>query len=342
MTSQETSSPEQVLDATEPDAAGDGEAVLEVEEEEPEAEADEEQPSDDFIFPAGKALTGEKSYAITSNARTNVIVVAGAPSCGKTTLISVVYELFLRGPFAGQLFAGSETLEGFEERCHLARIASYTDYPDTARSLVSASEHLLHLRLSSVGEHIQKDLLIADLSGEDYREAKDDYDLCKAMSILARSDHLAVLVDGAKLCMPDTRQQAFTDAQKLLRMCLDTGILNAAALVQVIFTKWDIVEGSEKKESVLRFVESKEMEFRTRFETRLARISFHKVAARPPSCEAVLKMGHGLDTIVQDWTNENYDSVSWNTRNQTSLDRGDSSSEFDMFLERHIQPIGGK
>jgi hypothetical protein len=63
-----------------------------------------------------------------------LVAVVGERKSGKTTLITEIYERFLRGPFAGQSFSYSQTLLGFEKKSYRSRADSRADKPDTTRT----------------------------------------------------------------------------------------------------------------------------------------------------------------------------------------------------------------
>src|ERR1044072_7601167 len=65
---------------------------------------------------------------------TRVIVVAGDKDCGKTTLVTSIYELFQLAPVAGYLFGGCRTFTGLERRCFFSRLASEQSHADTIRT----------------------------------------------------------------------------------------------------------------------------------------------------------------------------------------------------------------
>lgn len=72
-------------------------------------------PSPEVItLPSGEALTAQETEEITSKTRARVIMVAGAPLSGKTTLMYCLFLCFQRGPFANYSFTESRTLMGLE------------------------------------------------------------------------------------------------------------------------------------------------------------------------------------------------------------------------------------
>ncbi len=157
-------------------------------------------------LPSGKGLTLDAAKQFTRSHFAQLILFAGTANSGKTTLLASIYLLFQKGPLAGYLFAGSDTLVGFETRTYNARTASKRDSPTTPRTIVPEHLHLA-IRKANLSEPIM-DLLLCDLSGEDFREAKDSSDACRQMQLIRRADIFVLLVDGEKLAAPESRRRA--------------------------------------------------------------------------------------------------------------------------------------
>src|SRR5436309_12137608 len=87
--------------------------------------------TDTLLLRSGAALDADGVAAIGSARSFHLIVLAGEPGSGKTTLIASIYEQFLSGPLDEFTFAGSQTLVGFELRCHESRVDSGLSLPDT-------------------------------------------------------------------------------------------------------------------------------------------------------------------------------------------------------------------
>ena len=154
-------------------------------------------------LPHGKGLSPAETAAITRRAQTSIVLFAGTADSGKTTLLATLYLLFQRGPFADYLFAGSETLVGFENRVYFARTASGREAPATPRTSVSEYLHL-QVRREDLSEPV-RDVLLCDLSGEDFREAKDNSDACRGLRIISIANRFVLLVDGGKLAREDAK-----------------------------------------------------------------------------------------------------------------------------------------
>lgn len=280
-------------------------------------------------LPPGDALTPQEASRLTIARRCQLIVIAGPADSGKTTLITTLFHLFQKGSYAGYLFAGSETLVGFDKRCHLARITSGGDRADTDRTIPGESRHLLHLRLRQESLESLKDILISDVSGEEFREAKNSIDECRRLPLLRRADHFVLLIDGHKLAQLASRHGVRSDAMMLLQCCLDAGQLGSMSFVDVLFSKWDLVEQSDSTDTA-EFASAIEQNIAQRFGQRFARIRFARIAARPDT--NALPLGHGLDAVFPSWVEQRSPVQS----DLPALEFSDLATEFDRFLLRRI------
>ena len=64
-------------------------------------------------LPTGTVLTETQAQAMAAEGPVRLIVTAGAVACGKTTLLSSVYELFQTGHVKSNQFAGCDTFPAF-------------------------------------------------------------------------------------------------------------------------------------------------------------------------------------------------------------------------------------
>jgi hypothetical protein len=301
-----------------------------------DVDPDSDAPGGWIDLPDGADLDSRGAERIARAAISRVILVAGPADSGKTTLLAAVYEAFQRGPFARCLFAGSETLLGFERRCHLARIESGRAVADTARTLNTGGLRWLHLRVRPAdAEEAPRDLLVSEIPGDVFRLAKDSTDECRRLTTGRRADHFAILVDGAKLVQRQHRLTATNDAALFLRSCLDAEMLGPASFVDILVTKWDLAarapEASEIDHSVSAFVERT----RQHCEGRLGRLRFLRVAARPlPRSE--LSFAHGLTDVVASWVTE---SPRFRVAPPMPVPVPEGASEFDRYLWRQLPAL---
>src|SRR6266478_9212034 len=81
-----------------------------------------EAVTDLINLPTGKELDNLEAANLQVARPVRLVVVAGPIESGKTTLIASLYELFQWSRVSDYLFAGSNTLAGFEQKCYLSRI----------------------------------------------------------------------------------------------------------------------------------------------------------------------------------------------------------------------------
>lgn len=251
---------------------------------------------------SGTELDADEVRLMMAGSLARVIVVAGMPAVGKTTLLATLYQLFHAGPVDGYLFAGSRTQLAFEERCHTARSASKRSSPETERTRPMMDVHYLHLSVRD--EQLVKDrtnILITDISGEIFRDAvRNSAAGAESLPVLKRADHFVLLLDTEQLASAAERQRAFADGRQVLRSCIEAGMIGVRTRVQVVFSRWDkanqeLVPGSTKE-----YITRIEAQFTALFAAHLGALSFHRVAARP-AAESTLSAGYGVGDLLRTW-----------------------------------------
>jgi hypothetical protein len=255
-------------------------------------------------FPWGEAFTPLTARLITQEHPTRLVILAGDVQSGKSTLLGAIYEKFYSGHFTKYLFAGSKTLLEFERICHDSRIASNRASPETERTKYTAEFRLLHLSVQNPETNKRNDVLFSDVTGEIFREIRDSSDECRRHSILLRCDHFALLLDGEKLSNSLTRGKVISDGVQIIRRLLDTEILGRHSLVDILFTKLDIVAAAERKDKELKpyIEEMKVSKFQKPFGSRVSGLSIRDIAARPdPKNDSGLDDGYGVDDLLRRW-----------------------------------------
>lgn len=290
---------------------------------------DESQTSSIIDLPTGTGISFNEAHIIMRHSLTRVIVLAGEVGSGKTTLLASLYESFLRGPFAGYCFSGSCTLPGFEKRCHHARIMSDRAIPDTERTPIS-ERTLLHLRvrMQDMSKPYQN-LLFSDVSGEAFRMVRNSSDECERMEIFRRADHFVLLMDGEKLSKEEHRQEVFLSGDGLLRRCFENNMLRKNSFVDVLFTKYDLLQESKniEQEKYLNYIKNK---LKERFKKNNARYQFQYVAARPKH-NGNLYPTFGLSDIFPSWV----EKTSICEREPTVL-QTEPKTEMERFLWKQL------
>ncbi|MGH9739396.1 MAG: TRAFAC clade GTPase domain-containing protein [Candidatus Acidiferrales bacterium] len=289
-------------------------------------------PASDVVIdlPSGNELDALAATVLQQAQLTRLIVVAGPVKAGKTTLIATLHDLFQTGKIGDYAFAWSRTLPAFERRCHLSRIASERNAPDTERTPFGKVRYL-HAQVS--GPELPDgllDLLFIDVSGEVFDGARDSISECQQLDFLKMADHFLLLMDCEKIIDFKKRNLVIHDAAMLLRSCLDSGMLSPSCIVGVLWTKYDFVAASGDGEHAT-FVEKAEEELRKQFALRVGDLSFRKVAARPADVKG-LEFGHGVPELLREWATKSPRDRTMNLLPSERL----GSRESEKFLERHF------
>jgi hypothetical protein len=253
-------------------------------------------------LPAGTVLTEGQALALAADRSMRTIVLAGAVDCGKTTLLSSVYELFQSGPLGPIQFAGCETFPAFEQRCHLSRTESENDKPDSSRTPYDGpNPEYLHLRIQpKAGDVDQIDFLFTDVSGEMFEHARNSIDDCKELKFLRRASHFVVFLDCEKALITDKKWTIVQEVKTLFQSCLDSFMLPKDCCVTVVWSKCDFFAAAKDKVTVNEFVKLVEDDLKTSFGDRIPQLKFRNTAARPTRYPN-LKMGYGVRELLADW-----------------------------------------
>jgi len=261
---------------------------------------EEAEPAFIELF-SGAALGASDTEVITLRSRTHLVVFAGAEGSGKTTVLASIYERLNQGPFAGFRFAGSRSLLGFEEICHLNRLASGGVQPDTQRTQLTGETKYYHLALRGAEPSAaRRDVLLSAMSGELFRMAKDSQEDAERLTFLRRADTIVVLVDGERLASTAQRTSAQADAADILESLLDAGMVSASCQVEVVFSKFDrITSGGQP---ALEFLAKTQDKFEGKFRARVPHLTFRKIAARPAPSSVQENSDGGLAEAFVSWT----------------------------------------
>lgn len=254
-------------------------------------------------LPLGKPLQEAEASNVLRASDTPIVVLAGAVKSGKTTLLASLHDAFQRGPFAGYMAAGSQTLVGFEERCFDSRCASGGDEPVTQRTQLEEGVLFYHIKVRKESlESPIKQLLLADMSGEHYDGALDSAQALRSLTIIRRADHFVHLVDGGKLASKELSAHTKANALMLMRRCLEEKMLDDDARVDILLTKWDIVLARLGEDSADAILRSERKAFSS-VEKRVGRLRVTPIAARP-HYKSTLKPVYGLDELLHSWIEE--------------------------------------
>lgn len=191
-----------------------------------------------YYLNSGEALNSKETYEITAREKTKLVVLAGLAGSGKTTIETSLYQMFQKKTVGGFYFAGSNTIQGYEQRAFFTRTKSRGTTPTTQRTSLEIGRSFLHLRLWERETDEFCNLLFADLSGEAFEthigrvdEVKQDF------PFMDRADYFVGVLDGE---MINNIQTEMPIKFKLKRMEKDTQYLYS------LEKKWLAVEPLER------------------------------------------------------------------------------------------------
>lgn len=283
-----------------------------------------------FNLPLGEALAIEDTYLITSKSKTKLIVLAGPSECGKTTLITTVYQLFHKAPIDEFYFAGSQTIKGFEQRAYHTRTNSGMNTPNTQRTRIGSIDSFLHLKLWNSKKKSKHTFLLADFSGEDFKNARANVEVMKEdFSVIKRADFLVVIIDGDSITQKDKRYSAVQITQELLRTMKNAKVLNDNTKICFVVSKSDIVKiRCKDNPSLSSFVNEIPNKLNSIFNNIENEIQFYNIAAMPKNTE-VVSVGYGISELIKEWTKEPIISNDYILVEQKEL-----KSEFNRFYRK--------
>lgn len=242
-------------------------------------------------FGVGDSLDAAGCDALLRAVGGKMIGIVAGPEAGKTTLIATIYEMIHRGMIEGIGFAGSETLRGYEERCHLARLASNAPKADTHRTPTSATLNFTHLRLSC--GHTIGDVIFSDRSGEHFDNVLDMPNEIGSFSELVRADAIWLIVD---LHLLSTAKHSITSQMRRLVMAMNEADLLVGKQMVLVGTKADLFVAHQDEENIRGRLNNLAGDLRARVGSDVE-ISSYVVASRamPGSTE----IGAGFQTLVE-------------------------------------------
>ncbi len=190
-------------------------------------------------LPPGLPLTASEAAEVLAVEHAPTVVLAAPPDSGKTTLLAALYESFCRGPVGPWTFAGSATLLGFMQVAWYAGTASGRSAAATDRTRYGTERPWLHLRLGREGRH-RGTLLLADLSGEYFRDVASGQPLGEAGPICGRAGHVVHFVDAGLYEAPRERARARQATTDRLRRLAETGAFPPGSLHTVVVSRADL------------------------------------------------------------------------------------------------------
>ncbi|ACC76283.1 hypothetical protein PPMP20_34890 [Paraburkholderia phymatum] len=260
-----------------------------------EAERPVDQDNVVRVSRVGWALTVDDAdgcmLSTPAGRRLAVVSLVGVPDCGKTTLVSSLYEIVRRNLATKFGFAGSETIHGFEERCHLSRLASDRESPDTPRT--ARELQFLHMSVADRECSERVELFMADRRGEQFQDVLNRPPLSETLVEVRRGDAVAFLLDGEHLIDGSKRESAISKVHRLAMALKD--VIRQSIAIQLVITKTDKIQGHDDEPLVRRRVDALSSQLGAMLPAK-SRYSVHYVAARNLDDES-----NGMHRLLSEW-----------------------------------------
>lgn len=258
-------------------------------------------------LPDGYELTFDSTAPITRASEAKVVVLAGEPDAGKTTLVSCIFEKFSEGMYAGQRVAWSDTVLAFERICYRSRISSEAERADTERTK-GLSPRFFHLQLQNKDSGKLKDLLVTDVSGEAYRRALDSQEEAVRLQFIKRADVFVLFLDGERLKSKELRQDTFQRSLLLLNTLLQAKVLSSECALRVLIAKYDLLLPQEVDANTTTFLERVEAEYKKVGSEHFRDFQISRISSRP-QIGSSLEYGFGVESLVSEWVDSESNEV---------------------------------
>lgn len=204
-------------------------------------------------LPWGDVFDDNNLPNVTNRFPAKMVLVIGEPKVGKSTLYAAIIDRFHKGEFEKYFFHSTRTPIGFERICHLARIKSKGEKPDTERT---KSYQFSYLHLSIRDKTLNgypKHLIFADVNGERFQDARNSDDEVRKLTILKRCDYIFFVADGLKLTSNETKHIAKQDVWKIIDRCRQNNMWPENLKIHLLVTKWDEVVLAGKVDEITTF-----------------------------------------------------------------------------------------
>jgi len=257
-------------------------------------------------MPLGEALSMRDTYSVIAKERTKLIIVVGPSESGKTTLETSLYQMFLDGQLNNYYFAGSKTLQGYEERAFYTRISSGRTKPDTPRTSNGIQEQFLHLRIYDTETEEYCNLLFADIAGEDYENCiANTKEMKKRFPYFKNADFFVAILDGAQMGNKAKQHSIPENLKQLFRTIVDADLCKKESVLQIVTSKYDIMDSEDdNSKDILSYLRRTEARLKQYFQQYFTAVEFVNTAAMP-KVKGKYQCGFGVDTLLNTWCHKN-------------------------------------
>lgn len=311
------------IDNLEQDIFDDSDKDLEVKFEGEKLEAD------DYMLSLGQALNEKELYRLSSRLPTRIIYVLGPVGSGKTTFESMLYAFFLKNIDKNILFAGSETLVGFEERLNYLRIKSGNSDAQMERTNKDERRCFLHLNLLDIKLNYRYNLVLSDISGETFDNCNSNRaNMEQDLPYLDMAKNIVLFMDGESLLDNSKRQGSVMKIKFFLKTFKSSRFYNGKPNIDIVISKNDVIYDKTKQDKN-DFIDNIENQFRN-FEKDFL-INYFRIEAINGSCIKDTEKSIELIDLLKYWiTNKNEE-----IKEISNKVAEDIHNDFNRFGERY-------
>ncbi len=195
-------------------------------------------------FHGGLELGTDDAAELMRTRYTHLIAILGSWDAGKTCFLSSLYLTAAHGGLKPDyLFAGSRTLQGFEDRARRTRRWSGSVLPDRLSDHTTLSEPrnpaLLHLAFQETHAPARRiELLLTDLPGEWSKNLVDRADTAERFRFLHRADGVLIVLDGP-LLTSGARHSEYERSKLLVKRLAEAVRLDRTVPLLFVVSKCD-------------------------------------------------------------------------------------------------------
>ena len=284
---------------------------------------------DEHDLSSGDALNEKELYELAARKQVHFVYILGPAGSGKTTLEAMLYGSFARNIDKDILFAGSETLIGFEKRLWNIRAESGRSEIEMERTPKSERRLFLHLDLLDNKKEQHYNLIFSDISGETFDECCSNREnLEQELPYLDIAENLVLFIDGETLLNKALRHNGISKVKYFLQTLMSSQYYDAALDVDILISKNDkIFENTDK--NIEKFIDEIEQNFKS-FKEKF-KLHFFRIESISGENLKDSETSTGLTELLKYWMN-----TSKITReSQVHIEKTRLKSECNRFGERY-------
>lgn len=299
--------------------------------EELEASIEEEEiNSNNYKLPSGDALNEEELYLLSAKKDTRIIYVLGPVGSGKTTFETMLYECFLKKIDDDLMFAGSETLLGFEERLNYLRVVSGNSDAKMERTYVKERRCFLQLNLLNKQKDENYSIVFSDISGEVFeRCSSNKTNLEEDLKNLDVAQNIVLFMDGSALLDKSKRHGAVSKIRNFLLTLKSSELYSENCHVDIVISKNDIIyeKTNKEKDAFIENIDKKFDDLKDKFI-----IKFFRIEALNGSKIKDDKKSTSLVELLKYWLGDDVKKIK---KNINETEKRTLRNEFNRFGEMY-------